>query len=285
MVWNIGDVSDSGNADWSNVGNSNSTTNTNNSQNLAVDLDTVGNVDNSETDESTQDWSFVDSGNVDTGNVDNSWDNSGNEFTDNSVNNSGNSYEIAVDSYNTDNSVEDNSTNAGVREYNTGFSGWSGAGGGGNASIYSQSTIVDQSVNQNVLGGGITQDFSNSAVTASGEGAVAAGGDVSISRSLDASTNFDAEGDINIGNTTEITTWDNVGNTTDISVELTDSSQDWTVDNSYNDESLNVDLTDSFNDDFSSTESENWTINADVIWGSGNSEVVDVQLPDADLDA
>lgn len=283
MVWDIGNVDGSGNTTWDNVGNTNNTSNTNNGQNLVVDLDTVGNVDNSENDSSSQDWSFVDSGNVDSNNLDNSWDNSGN--TDNSTNNSGNSYEIAVDSYNTDNSEEDNSTNAGVREYNTGFSGWSGGSAGGNASIYSQSTILDQSVNQNVVGGGLTQDFGNSAVAASGEGAVAAGGDVSISRSLDASTSFDAEGDINIGNTTEITTWDNVGNTTDISVELTDNSQDWSIDNSYNDESINVDLTDSFNEDFSTTETENWTINTNVIWGSGNSEVVDVQVPDLDLDA
>lgn len=285
MVWDIGNVSDSGNESWTNVGNTNNTSTTNNSQNLAVDLNTVGNVDNSVTDSSSEDWTITDSGNVDSGNLDNSWDNSGN--TDDSTNDSNNTVEtnIAVDSFNTDSSEEDNSINAGVREYNTGFSGWGGGSAGGNASIYSQSTILDQSVNQNVVGGGLTQDFGNSAVAASGEGAVAAGGDVSISRSLDASTSFDAEGDINIGNTTEITTWDNVGNTTDISVELTDNSQDWSIDNSYNDESINVDLTDSFNEDFSTTETENWTINTNVIWGSGNSEVVDVQVPDLDLDA
>lgn len=283
MVWNIGDVDDSGNTAWSNVGNE---TNSDNSNNLGVTLENVGNIDNSSEETNTSETTIVDSGNVDSGNTDWSIDGSFNDNSDNSDNSV--DAVVTVDSHNSywDKSTEDNSTNAGVREYNTGFSGWGGAGaGGGNAAIYSQSTIVDQSVNQNVVGGGIGQDFSNSAVTASGEGAVAAGGDVSISRSLDASTNFDAEGDINLNNTTEITTWDNVGNTTDISVELTDNSQDWTVDNSFNDESVNVDLTDSFNDDFSSTETENWTINTNVIWGSGNSEVVDVQVPDLDLDA
>ena len=276
MVWNIGDVDDSGNEGWVNVGNQSTT---NNSNNLAVDLNNVGNVDNTFEETNTSDTTVVDSGNVGSGNTD--WDIDG-SYNDNS-DNSDNSVDavVTIDSGNTylDESFEDNSTNAGVRAYNTGFEGFGGFGGG-NASIYSQATILDQSVNQNILGGDVTQGFANSAVSASGEGSVAAGGDVSISRSLDASTNFDAEGDININNTTELTSYDNVGNTTDISVDLTDASQDWTIDNSYNDASTNVDLTDSFNDDFSSTESQDWTINADVIWGSGNSEVVDVQLPD-----
>lgn len=276
MVWNIGDVDDSGNEGWVNVGNQSTT---NNSNNLAVDLNNVGNVDNTFEETNTSDTTVVDSGNVGSGNTD--WDIDG-SYNDNS-DNSDNSVDavVTIDSNNTylDESFEDNSTNAGVRAYNTGFEGFGGFGGG-DASIYSQATILDQSVNQNILGGDVTQGFANSAVSASGEGAVAAGGDVSISRSLDASTNFDAEGDININNTTELTSYDNVGNTTDISVDLTDASQDWTIDGSYNDASTNVDLTDSFNDDFSSTESQDWTINADVIWGSGNSEVVDVQLPD-----
>lgn len=276
MVWNIGDVDDSGNEGWVNVGNQSTT---NNSNNLAVDLNNVGNVDNTFEETNTSDTTVVDSGNVGSGNTD--WDIDG-SYNDNS-DNSDNSVDavVTIDSNNAylDESFEDNSTNAGVRAYNTGFEGFGGFGGG-DASIYSQATILDQSVNQNILGGDVTQGFANSAVSASGEGSVAAGGDVSISRSLDASTNFDAEGDININNTTELTSYDNVGNTTDISVDLTDASQDWTIDNSYNDASTNVDLTDSFNDDFSSTESEDWTINADVIWGSGNSEVVDVQLPD-----
>ncbi len=276
MVWNIGDVDDSGNEGWVNVGNQSTT---NNSNNLAVDLNNVGNVDNTFEETNTSDTTVVDSGNVGSGNTD--WDIDG-SYNDNS-DNSDNSVDavVTIDSNNTylDESFEDNSTNAGVRAYNTGFEGFGGFGGG-DASIYSQATILDQSVNQNILGGDVTQGFANSAVSASGEGSVAAGGDVSISRSLDASTNFDAEGDININNTTELTSYDNVGNTTDISVDLTDASQDWTIDGSYNDASTSVDLTDSFNDDFSSTESQDWTINADVIWGSGNSEVVDVQLPD-----
>ncbi|WP_150952866.1 hypothetical protein [Microbacterium testaceum] len=281
MVWNIGDVTDSGNEGWVNVGN---TDTTNNSTNLAVDLDNVGNVDNSFEETNTSDTTITDSGNVDSGNTDWDIDGSGNDNSDNSDNSI--DAVVTIDSNNSywDESSEDNSINAGVREYNTGFAGFSGFGGG-DVSIHSQATILDQSVNQNVAGGDLTQGFANSAVSASGAGSVAAGGDVTISRSLDASTNITADGDINMNNTTSVTEWTNVGNTTDISVELTDSSQDWNIDGSYNDSSLNVDLTDSFNEDFSTTESENWTINADVIWGSGNSEVVDVQLPDADLDA
>lgn len=144
MVWNIGDVDDSGNEGWVNVGNQSTT---NNSNNLAVDLNNVGNVDNTFEETNTSDTTVVDSGNVGSGNTD--WDIDG-SYNDNS-DNSDNSVDavVTIDSNNTylDESFEDNSTNAGVRAYNTGFEGFGGFGGG-DASIYSQATILDQSVNQ-----------------------------------------------------------------------------------------------------------------------------------------
>lgn len=281
MVWNIGDIDDSGNEGWFNVGNS---TNTNNSSNLVVDLDNVGNTDTSYEETTTTDTTIVDSGNVDSGNTDLDIDGSGNDNSDNSVNGSFNEDTdiTVVDSFNTDESWTDASTNAGVREYNTGLEGFGGFGGGA-AAIHSSATITDQSVNQNVAStGDVDQFFANSSVTASGEGSLAAGGDVSISQSLDRSTNIDAGGDINIGNSTEIVDIDGSYNESTTTIDITDASQDWSFDNVGNDNSLNVDLADSFNEDFSTVETENWTINADVVWGSGNSEDIDVVVPDFD---
>lgn len=283
MTWDIGNITDSGNEAWENVGN---TSTTNNSTNLGVDLDNVGNVDTSVEENTSTDTTVVDSGNVDSGNTD--WDisGSGNDNSDNSVNGSGNEtvIDVALDSYNTDSSELDESVNAGTRAYNTGFEGGFGGFGGGNAAIWSSATITDQSVNQNIVGGDVDQIFANEAVSASGEGSIAAGGDVTIAQSLDRSTNIDAGGDINMNNVTELTTIDGSYNESTTTIDIVDASQDWTIDNSYNDTSLNVDLTDSFNEDFSTIETENWTINADVVWGSGNSEVVDVQLPDLDVE-
>ncbi|MFZ8758419.1 hypothetical protein ACO03V_13460 [Microbacterium sp. HMH0099] len=281
MVWNIGDIDDSGNEGYLNVGN---TTNTNNSSNLVVDLDNVGNTDTSYEETTTEDTTIVDSGNVDSGNTDWDIDGSGNDNSDNSVNGSFNeATDIDVtDSFNTDESWTDASTNAGVREYNTGFEGFGGFGGGA-AAIHSSATITDQSVNQNVAAtGDVDQFFANSSVTASGEGSVAAGGDVTISQSLDRSTNIDAGGDINIGNSTEIVDIDGSYNESYTTIDITDASQDWSFDNVGNDNSLNVDLTDSFNEDFSTVETENWTINTTEVWGSGNDTVVEVPVVDID---
>ncbi len=284
MVWNIGDIDASGNELWENVGN---TSTTNNSSNLGVDLDNVGNVDTSIEENTSTDTTIVDSGNVDSGNTDTSWDNVGNDNSDNSVNDSGNEtvIDVAVDSYNTDASWTDESINAGTRAYNTGFEGGFGGFGGGNAAIWSSATVTDQSVNQNIVGGGdVDQFFANEAVSASGEGSIAAGGDVTISQSLDRSTNIDAGGDININNSTSLVDISGSYNESSTTIDIVDASQDWSFENVGNDNSLNVDLTDSFNEDFSTVETENWTINADVVWGSGNSEVVDVVVPEFDAE-
>ncbi len=284
MVWNIGDVTDSGNEGWVNVGN---TSTTNNSNNLAVDLDNVGNVDTSVEENTSTDTTVVDSGNVDSGNTDWDIDGSGNDNSDNSVNGSFNEATdtTVTDSFNTDASWTDESINAGTRAYNTGFEGGFGGFGGGNAAIWSSATVTDQSVNQNIVGGGdVDQFFANEAVSASGEGSIAAGGDVTISQSLDRSTNIDAGGDININNSTSLVDISGSYNESSTTIDIVDASQDWSFENVGNDNSLNVDLTDSFNEDFSTVETENWTINADVVWGSGNSEVVDVVVPEFDAE-
>ncbi|MBM3715996.1 hypothetical protein ACFWZW_14385 [Microbacterium enclense] len=194
---------------------------------------------------------------------------SGNDNSDNSINDSGNSldFDFADGSYNTDNSETDNSVNAGVREYNTGFGGVSGssaaaAGGAGHTEIWSQSTIVDQSVNQNIAAeGAVTQDFANFSVTASGADSIAAGGDFTSVTTIDESTNFTAEGDINIGNETSVTT-------------VTDSFNTVDVDFSYTDESTVIDVTDSFNDF-----SENYAVD-----GSFNTEDIFESTTDISVD-
>ncbi len=194
---------------------------------------------------------------------------SGNDNSDNSINDSGNSVElIDIDgSFNVDESVTDASTNAGVREYNTGIWGGSGssaaaAGGSGHTEIWSQSTIVDQSVNQNVAAeGAVSQDFANFSTTASGADSIAAGGDFTSVTTIDQSTNFTAEGDINIGNETTVTT-------------VTDSFNTVDVDFSYTDESTTIDVTDSFNDF-----SENYSVD-----GSFNTSDVFESVTDIDVD-
>lgn len=166
---------------------------------------------------------------------------SGNDNSDNSDNSV--DLDWTEGSYNefTDASTTDNSINAGVREYNTGIWGASGsasaaAAGSGHTEIWSNSTILDQSVNQNIAAeGDVTQGFSNSAVSASGEGSIAAGGDVDWSYDVDQSTNIIAGGDINIGNETTVTT-------------ITDSMNEYNLDYSYTDSSTVIDVTDSFND-------------------------------------
>lgn len=259
-------------------------TTTTNTATVGVDVENVGNTDNSVNDSGNTWVDVVDSGNVDS--HDQEWD------IDGSFNSE------------TDSSVNDNSINAGVREYNTsvgdvhlagagggggyghgghGHGGHGGGGGGGDVWVNSQSTIVDQSANQNILSGGeVNQFFGNTALTASGEGSIVAGDDITISKTLDASTNLEAGGDLNLNNTTDVAVSINSGNSFIDNSSDIDNSQEWDIDDSFNDESTNVSFDDSFNDDFTSTETENWDIDADVIWGSEDSVIVDdvdIELP------
>lgn len=241
----------------------------------SVDIDASAtdsfNTDNSETDNSETTIGVDGSFNEGSYNESNEWVDSNNEYTDNSTNDSGNSLEWADGSYNTDKSVTDNSTNAGVREYNTGFGAWGGAsaaesgaaGGSGHTEIWSNATIVDQSVNQNVAADGdVDQSFANSSVVASGEGSIAAGGSVDWDYSVDESTDFSAGGDINIGNETTITT-------------ITDSMNEYNLDYSYTDSSTVIDVTDSFND-FSENYSADGSFNTDEVFDSETTIDVDI---------
>lgn len=251
--------------------NETNTVNEDNSVNVDASATDSFNEDNSVTDESSTTVDLDGSFNEGSYNETNDWVDSNNQYTDNSTNDSGNSLEWADGSYNTDNSVTDNSVNAGVREYNTGFGAWGGAsaaesgaaGGSGHTEIWSHSTIVDQSVNQNISGGGdVDQTFGNSSVTASGEGSIAAGGSVDWDYSVDQSTTITAGGDFNYGNETTITT-------------ITDSMNEYNLDYSDTDNSTVIDVTDSFND-FSENYSADGSFNSSETFDS--ETIIDVDI-------
>ncbi|MGO2051151.1 IniB N-terminal domain-containing protein [Microbacterium sp.] len=112
--------------------------------------------------------------------------------------------------------------------------------------IDNRSTIVDQSVNQNIWteGGDVTQIFDQEAVVASGDDAVAAGDDATV-------TNSDTDittGDISIGNEEYDNSFNEDGSdnsTVDDSFQdnsTNDSSDETTVDDSAQDNSTDVEI-------------------------------------------
>jgi hypothetical protein len=244
-------------------------TNTNNSTNVAVDLETVGNVDNS----------THDSGNLNLGITDSFKNDSGNESWD--IDDSGNTGSYNLDVTVVDESVTDNSVNAGVREYNTGLTGELalGGGGGGDVMVNNQNTIVDQSLNANVLsGGGVFQVVDSDSILASGDGAAAAGGDITMHQSLDASTNIDAGGDVLIDSEKNVDVAIGSNNTTTVDVEVTDASTNWDIDDSGNSYSAVLDIEGSFTETDTSVDYDDWDVDADVIWDSTVTDIGNVDI-------
>lgn len=114
--------------------------------------------------------------------------------------------------------------------------------------IDNRSTIVDQSVNQNIWAeGDVLQIFDQEAVLAAGDNSVAAGNDAAVDNS---STDVTV-GDVAIGNTET---------NTDITDSFKDSSTNTDVDatlsaeGSFNDSSTNTDVDAEINDSFQNTE-------------------------------
>ena len=114
--------------------------------------------------------------------------------------------------------------------------------------IDNRSTIVDQSVNQNIWAqGDVTQFFDQQAILAAGDNSVAAGEDASVDNS---STDVTV-GDVAIGNT---------NTNTDITDSFNDSSTNTDVDatltaqDSFNDNSTTTDVDAEISDSFHSTE-------------------------------
>jgi hypothetical protein len=251
-------------------------TTTTNTANLNVGLTDVGNTDNSVADSGNTDLSVDGSFNEDS--HDSYTDDSGNTWTDESVNDSNNS---ASFSYTDDHSVE-----VGARSYSTGFGDLSlgGLGGGaGDTLIDGRATVIDQSVNQNVDAFGVEQTHENWAVVGSGDGSIAAGGDVSVHQSLDESTTITGGGDVNVGNVTDIVNTIGSNNEYTDSSTTTDASQEWDIDDSMNDSSSTYDATNSFNDEIAITNETDWDVDANVIWNSEDSSIIptveDAELP------
>ena len=248
---------------------------TTNTANLNVGLENVGNTDNSVNDSGNADLGVTGSFNEDSHDTDTA--DSYNTWTDESTH----------DSYNTANVsfTDDHSVEVGARSYNTGFGDLSlgGLGGGaGDTLIDGRGTVLDQSVNQNIDAYSVEQSHDSWAVVGSGDGSIAAGGDVTVNQSLDDSTTITGGGDVNVGNGPDIVYTIGSGNSyTDNSTE-TDASQDWDIDDSFNDNSESYDATNSFNDEITSTSDTDWDIDADVIWNSEAAVIdstVDVDLP------
>jgi hypothetical protein len=256
-------------------------TTTTNTANIAADIDNVGNTDNSTHDNSENTLGVTDSFHWDSHNTDTDTDDSGNtgsyndsvEVTDNSVDD------------HSDNSTHDNSVNAGVREYNTGFGNVAGLGGGGGDSlIANRSTILDQSVNTNIAtGGGVAQWVSTEAVVNSGDGAIVAGDDADVEYNVDGSMNISAGGDVLIDSDKTVETAVGSYNTTSVEVNTVDNSQEWDLENVGNSYSHTVDIDNSFNDELTAVSTSDWDVDANVIWDSEIAGIADDVDVDIDL--
>ncbi len=283
-------------------------TSTTNNANLNVGLDNVGNTDNSQVDSGNAVFDVDNSATFDSHDVvtetetriedsyntyeDNSvvdasdtWvRDSYNQWTDASTNDSNNSFSWT--------STDDHSIQVGNRDYNTGFgninvgggAGGAGGAGGGDVFLDGRATIVDQSVNQNIDAFAVDQASASNAIVASGDGAIAAGDNVSIRQSLDDSTTIIGGGDVNMGNTTTVDMVVDSYNVEEDFSQTTDASQEWEIRDSFNDYSDNYEATNSFNDEIAISSENDWDIDANVIWDSSAAIIVDgsdVDLPPA----
>ena len=184
-------------------------------------------------------------------------------------------------SFNTQ-TLNDDSTSIGIRQYNTGFGdlnlggltgmaagksyGHGGGAGGVDIDIDNRSMQLDQSVSQIVEagnGGGVDQEFNQEATVAFGDESIAAGDDVDI---------FESRIDVHMGDISMGNTWD----TTTISDSFQDNSvsNEWEmevdIEDSYNDNSqhtdLDVEIEDSFTNEIDSSfeNSMEWENNGNI---------------------
>lgn len=134
-----------------------------------------------------------------------------------------------------------------------------------NFHIDNRSTIVDQSVNQNIWAeGDVTQIFDQEAVFAVGDGSMAAGDDAVHDES-----NTDVTmGDVSIGNTTTDVSIEDSFNDESIDVAI-DTQAD--VDESFNDSSTDVAVDTEIDDSFNETETTDIAVDTEVV-NNGNIE-------------
>lgn len=257
-------------------------TTTTNTANLTAGVSNSGNTDSSTNDSGNDTATATDSFHADSYNTSTDTEHSGNSGSYNDT------FDASDNSTttNTDGSTNDNSINAGVRSYDTGFGNVLGAaGGGGDMMIDNRSTIVDQSINANVAaGGGLDQWVAPDAVVNSGDGSFVAGDDVNVTYNVNDATTIDAGGDILMdGSSKDVNFAYNSGNTATVNTSVTDNSQDWDLDNVDNTYSATLDVENSYNDEFTTTSTNDWVVDANVIWDSGMSGIADDD-PDVDVD-
>lgn len=240
-----------------------------------------------ETNTSTTTWTVSDSGNednstTDSGNTDNTATDSfhWNSYnTDNSMDHSGNSWSYSSTDDHSDNSQNtytdssDHSVNAGVRSYSVGAGGEGAAAAAGAGSA----TIIDQSLNANILADGpVLQHVGSTAIVGSGEDSMVAGGDIDVSYDIDQSTNISAGGDVLIdGSTKTVTETIDSGNTSNFSWSYEDNSMDVDIDDSYNTWTHDTTVTDSFNEDSSQVFDTSITVDLDAIVDSDGAAIAD----------
>lgn len=134
-----------------------------------------------------------------------------------------------------------------------------------NFHIDNRSTIIDQSVNQNIWAeGDVTQIFDQEAVLAVGDESVAAGDNAL----LDESNTDVTIGDVAIGNTE--TNVDIADSFNDESIDV-DINTDAEIDESFNDESSTVEVDTEIDDSFNETETTEVTVDTEVV-NNGNIE-------------
>ena len=144
-----------------------------------------------------------------------------------------------------------------------------------NTNIYNNNTIVDQSVNQNIWADGdVLQVFDQSAVVSTGEGSLAAGGNIVFDESQDSSTTITAGNDVLVGNDVEVTVTEGSYNETTYA-PTTSTDVEVEIDDSFNDtHALSVNTDDSFNQ--SSSTSSDTSINVDsdtaISYDAGDGE-------------
>jgi len=150
--------------------------------------------------------------------------------------------------------------------------------------IDARSTVIDQSTNQNIWAhGDVTQTFDQSAVTASGDGSIAAGDGVGIDQSQDHSTNVSAGGDANLGS--DVTTTNNDGsyNSATNAPTTTDNSTTINADDSLNNTSTDVTADHSGNTTDTTTSATNTSVDNTSVDHSSDSSAV--QYSDTHQDA
>jgi hypothetical protein len=233
------------------------------------------------TDSFNEDNSVNDSDNTTVG-IDNSGNTETND-TDIDIIDSGNSFEFDAWIDASDNSINDDSINAGVRSYNLGFDGFAGAGVAGavhgDVLINNQNTVVDQSSSNNILAAGdVFQGSANQAQVASGEGAYAAGDNIDITTTVNQSTNIAADGDVLIDSEKNVEFNFNSGNEYNFDYSYEDNSIDVDVDDSFNDYSLEVGINDSFNDESLFVDYTDIDVNIDAIVDSTVVDTGDIDV-------